>query len=786
MLAIDTPFPLFLGRDGRPLEGGSVYIGVENQNPITSPLPVYWDVTGSQPAAQPLKTINGYIARSGTPAKVYVPGVYSQLIKDRTGVQVSYEASANGSSVNQFDEETKVAVAGQRSIAFSEIGFTAGIRSVRIERNGLGMRRDIDYTEDADGTGITFRYDLEEGDEITATAGVGFNRSTLSDASLIPYTPAGADSVATNVRDKLRQRVSVLDKGVIGSYGVIVTDALQDLIDELGATSSGPIEIFFPRGYYRLAGRINIAYSHVYLVGEGMLATQIVNESATTGSLRWASSDPATTLLYGGGIEGMTVDVTNGLDHNAGIGVEVVRVDGWRTHDARIANHLVCLEVNGCTNGGVSASQIYTGLNFAAKRKSGSRAVVVKNYDAGAKTTAAFSFTSTSIAGQIATDGSRDPMAEFALLIDGCDTVFFTGCLFQQADRLVQLRTSRASDKIASVIFTGCFADGNLGGVGSIATADVLFALDGCAATPSLADIVWVGGAMSNARSDAVVLNQATAAGLTIKPGAVSNIGRWFVNATTWFGVLSIDGTVRNVAQNAPTAADGGGVKIGAATAASSLLLGAHMSGRDYGTAVNGSPGASGNLGTGLLMSSFAGKYESRAVLQNFSTTQAITVASTGEALNLLPLALPAAAMTAVSGSPTLGTVGGGRRQAWLLDAAGTEILGCQAYFNATAATRVRVKLVWTNAGAGSGNVVFAIGYLNAADTTNINAADSGAGNFTVAAPAQDVVKETTLAADLPIAANTTMFLRISRIGGDGADTLANDCGVLALVLTPL
>lgn len=689
---------------------------------------------------------------------------------------------------NPFTEETVAATAdGQRAVTFSGVTFTPGVRSIRVERNGIGMRRGVDYTENADGGGVTFLFDLQEDDEITALAGVGVNQANLSDSALVPYLPAGTGAVATNTRDKLRQRVSVLDKGIIGSYGVIVTSELQALINELGATSSGPVEIAFPRGYFRLAGLITIAYSHVYLVGEGMLATQIVNASATTGALRWASSDPATTILYGGGIEHMTVDVTNGLDHNTGIGVEVVRVDGWRAIDARIANHLVALQIDGCTSGSVSNSQVYTGLNFAAKRKSGSRALVVKNYQAGAKTTSGFSFNDTRITGQIATDGSRDPMVEFALLVDSCDTVFFNGCLFQQADRLIQLRTSRASDKIASVIFTGCFADGNLGGASNTPTADVLFALDGCAATPSLADIVWVGGAMSNARTDAVVLNQSTAAGLTIRPGAVSNIGRWFVNAAAWFGALSIGGTVRNVAQNAPTAADGGGVKIGAAASTSSLSLDAHMTGRDYGSVVNGSPGASGNLGTGLLMSSYAGKYEARqAVLQNFATTSAITVASTGEALSLLPLVLPAAVMTAVSGSPTLGTVGGGRRQAWLLDAAGTEILGAQAYFNATLATRVRVKLVWTNVGAGAGNVVFAIGYLNAADGVTVNVADSGAGNFTVAAPAQDIVKETTLAADFPVAANSTLFVRISRVGGDASDTLANDCGVLALVLTPL
>lgn len=94
MLAIESPLLQFFDLDGQPLDSGAIYIGTANLNPETSPLTVYWDSAGTQPASQPIATLNGYPERAGTPAQVYVSSDYSITVRNSKGVQVFYAASS--------------------------------------------------------------------------------------------------------------------------------------------------------------------------------------------------------------------------------------------------------------------------------------------------------------------------------------------------------------------------------------------------------------------------------------------------------------------------------------------------------------------------------------------------------------------------------------------------------------------------------------------------------------------------------------------------------------------
>ena len=106
-LSIQVPFPVFQGRDGQPLENGYIWIGEANLNPQTNPVVVYFDADLTIPAAQPLRTLNGYVSRAGTPAQIYVDGVnFSILVQDSKGSMVynlpdsSISANACGVSYN--------------------------------------------------------------------------------------------------------------------------------------------------------------------------------------------------------------------------------------------------------------------------------------------------------------------------------------------------------------------------------------------------------------------------------------------------------------------------------------------------------------------------------------------------------------------------------------------------------------------------------------------------------------------------------------------------------------
>lgn len=98
MLPIVAPFPIYTDLDGKPLDDGSIYYGVANTNPVTSPVAVFWDVAGTQPAVQPIKVLSGYPVHFGTPANIYTATTYSIAVYDKKGRLVYYAADSS-----QFD-----------------------------------------------------------------------------------------------------------------------------------------------------------------------------------------------------------------------------------------------------------------------------------------------------------------------------------------------------------------------------------------------------------------------------------------------------------------------------------------------------------------------------------------------------------------------------------------------------------------------------------------------------------------------------------------------------------
>jgi hypothetical protein len=100
-LSIQVPFPVFQDRDGQPLDNGYVWIGTANLNPQTNPVATYYDAALTIAAVQPLRTLNGFISRAGTPAQVYVDGVsFSILVQDSKGSMVYNFSDGTGISPN--------------------------------------------------------------------------------------------------------------------------------------------------------------------------------------------------------------------------------------------------------------------------------------------------------------------------------------------------------------------------------------------------------------------------------------------------------------------------------------------------------------------------------------------------------------------------------------------------------------------------------------------------------------------------------------------------------------
>lgn len=100
-LSIQPPFPTFTDIDGQPLENGYIWVGVASQDPQANPITVYWDKALTIVASQPIRTLGGYPANSGTPARLYANGNYSIRVMNKNG-SVVYSAAA---ATEQYSED---------------------------------------------------------------------------------------------------------------------------------------------------------------------------------------------------------------------------------------------------------------------------------------------------------------------------------------------------------------------------------------------------------------------------------------------------------------------------------------------------------------------------------------------------------------------------------------------------------------------------------------------------------------------------------------------------------
>lgn len=84
------PYPIFTDKNGDPLDAGYLYFGEVNQNPETNPIQVFYDADLTQPAAQPIRTVNGYPSRNGSPALIYANSQFSVTVRNKNNELVIY------------------------------------------------------------------------------------------------------------------------------------------------------------------------------------------------------------------------------------------------------------------------------------------------------------------------------------------------------------------------------------------------------------------------------------------------------------------------------------------------------------------------------------------------------------------------------------------------------------------------------------------------------------------------------------------------------------------------
>lgn len=142
MLATQSPFPTYTDLDGKPLEGFA-FFGVPDQNPETSPVQVYWDAAGTQPASQPIPISRGVTVRNGTPAVVYTAGAYSLTVKNVKGSLVFYAATSAA-----FSNDSSLQAAHEALV--SDLASTDSAKGAAL----IGYQYTADYPPNTIGWGL--------------------------------------------------------------------------------------------------------------------------------------------------------------------------------------------------------------------------------------------------------------------------------------------------------------------------------------------------------------------------------------------------------------------------------------------------------------------------------------------------------------------------------------------------------------------------------------------------------------------------------------------------------
>lgn len=191
-LSIQPTYPIFTDIDGQPLEDGYVWIGTANLDPQTNPINVYWDAALTLPAAQPIRTLAGYPANSGTPARLYVNSDYSIRVMNKNG-SVVYSAP----TVTERYNEIVISGMNAEDVVYDP-SFT-GATSTNVEAKLSEQVSIKDFG--AVGNGST--------DNSTAI------RDALQSGAQFVYVPPGIYAMASNISATIATDVTFYGHGTI-------------------------------------------------------------------------------------------------------------------------------------------------------------------------------------------------------------------------------------------------------------------------------------------------------------------------------------------------------------------------------------------------------------------------------------------------------------------------------------------------------------------------------------------------------------------------------------------
>jgi hypothetical protein len=272
-IQLAPPYPVFTDKNGDPLDNGYLYFGVIDLNPETNPIQVYYDSAFTQPAAQPLRTSNGYVMRNGSPALIFAGSQFSVTVRDKNSDLVIYSpvgygvdpGSIAGVVVVQDHTGDGVTTAfGMGASPSSENATNAYIDGVYQSKAGYSIS----------GSTLTF----SEAPPLYSAIEIVSNQTAIiggTDAGLVTYNEGDTGAVDRTVKAKLQETVSVKDFGAVGDGVTDDTAVIQAAVD------SGAGKVLFPSGTYNLK-MIFIETGNVKLIGDNATIVQFHDDVNST------------------------------------------------------------------------------------------------------------------------------------------------------------------------------------------------------------------------------------------------------------------------------------------------------------------------------------------------------------------------------------------------------------------------------------------------------------------------------------------------------------------------
>lgn len=246
------PYPIFTDKNGDPLDNGYLYFGVAGKNPETHPVQVYYDISLTQPAAQPLRTSNGYVMRNGSPSLIYADSQFSVTVRDKSSSLVIYSpvgygiapgsAQAGGSALT-YD----TFIGDGATVNYTLTGAVLVGAAADVFIDGVYQSKD-NYSITAGVLTFSTAPPLLSEIEIVAAS---VSNLGSANASAVVFNSGFTGAINRTAEVKMAEIPSVLDFGAIGDG---VTDDTAAFNAAWAATD--PQAVYVPAASYAITGTV--------------------------------------------------------------------------------------------------------------------------------------------------------------------------------------------------------------------------------------------------------------------------------------------------------------------------------------------------------------------------------------------------------------------------------------------------------------------------------------------------------------------------------------------------